>query len=200
MTGDDRARLESSPQLEGFKARGIEVLLLTDPVDSFWVSTAPSFEGKPFKSVTQGTADLKDIPLPDSDEKPKEEMTPEMATFIAFMKSTLGDAVIDVRASDRLTESAVCLVAPEHGPDRQIERLLSAAGRLETASKPILEINPRNERIRKLAAQGEGDLAFRQDVAHLLFDEARILDGDKPVDPRAFSERLARVVARGFGA
>ncbi|TWG65811.1 molecular chaperone HtpG [Aminobacter sp. J44] len=200
MTGDDRARLESSPQLEGFKARGIEVLLLTDPVDSFWVSTAPFFEGKPFKSVTQGTADLKDIPLPDSDEKPKEEMTPEMATFIAFMKSTLGDAVIDVRASDRLTESAVCLVAPEHGPDRQIERLLSAAGRLETASKPILEINPRNERIRKLAAQGEGDLAFRQDVAHLLFDEARILDGDKPVDPRAFSERLARVVARGFGA
>jgi molecular chaperone HtpG len=200
MTGDDRARLESSPQLEGFKARGIEVLLLTDPVDSFWVSTAPSFEGKPFKSVTQGTADLKEIPLPDSDDKPKEEMTAEMATFIAFMKSTLGDAVIDVRASDRLTESAVCLVAPEHGPDRQIERLLSAAGRLESASKPILEINPRNERIRKLAAHGEGDLAFRQDVAHLLFDEARILDGDKPVDPRAFSERLARVVARGLGA
>ena len=200
MTGDDRARLEASPQLEGFRARGVEVLLLTDPVDSFWVTMAPEFDGKPLKSVTQGGADLSDIALPDDATKPEGAGTsPEIATFIAFLKSTLGDDVSDVKASDRLTESAVCLVAPEGGPDRQIERLLSAAGRLDNATKPVLEINPRSERILALAKLGDGDLAFRQDVAHLLYDEARVLDGDKPTDPKAFSERMARVIARSIG-
>lgn len=199
MTGDDRARLEASPQLEGFRARGVEVLLLTDPVDSFWVTMAPEFDGKPLKSVTQGGADLSDIALPDDATKPEGAGTsPEIATFIAFLKSTLGDDVSDVKASDRLTESAVCLVAPEGGPDRQIERLLSAAGRLDNATKPVLEINPRSERILALAKLGGGDLAFRQDVAHLLYDEARVLDGDKPTDPKAFSERMARVIARSI--
>lgn len=200
MTGDDGARLEVSPQLEGFRARGVEVLLLTDPVDSFWVTMAPEFDGKPMKSVTQGSADLSDIALADDAAKPEDtETSPEIATFIAFLKSTLGDDVSDVKASDRLTESAVCLVAPEGGPDRQIERLLSAAGRLDNATKPVLEINPRNERILALARVANGDLAFRQDVAHLLYDEARVLDGDKPTDPKAFSERMARVIARSIG-
>jgi molecular chaperone HtpG len=198
MAGDDRARLEASPQLEGFRARGVEVLLLTDPVDSFWVTMAPEFDGKPFKSVTQGTVDLSDIPFPDGAETPGTETAPEIAAFIAFVRETLGDAVADVKVSDRLTESAVCLVAPEHGPDRQIERLLSAAGRLESTAKPVLEINPRHARILSLAAAGDGDLAYRQDVAHLLYDEARILDGDKPADARAFSERMGRLIARSL--
>jgi molecular chaperone HtpG len=103
-----------------------------------------------------------------------------------------------VKASDRLTESAVCLVAPEHGPDRQFERLLNAAGRLDRAAKPILEINPRHERIAALAKLGKEDRAFKEDAAHLLYDEARVLDGDKPADARAFSERLARIVARSL--
>lgn len=175
-------------------------MLLTDPVDSFWVTSVSEFEGKTFKSVTQGGSDLPDIPLTDNTEdKVEEETSGEVNAFISFIKSTLGDAVSDVRASDRLTESAVCLVAPDHGPDRQIERLLSAAGRLETVTKPILEINPRNTRIVALAAKGDDDPAFREDVAHLLYDEARVLDGDKPVDPLAFSERLARIVERGLG-
>jgi molecular chaperone HtpG len=198
ITGDDRARLEASPQLEGFKARGIEVLLLTDPVDSFWVTIAPEYEGKPFKSVTQGAADLSDTPLLDDAAKPDTETSSEIATFIAFVKTTLGDAVSDVKASDRLTESAVCLVAPEHGPDRQFERLLNAAGRLDRAAKPILEINPRHERIAALAKLGKEDRAFKEDAAHLLYDEARVLDGDKPADARAFSERLARIVVRSL--
>ena len=121
-----------------------------------------------------------------------------MATFLAFVKSSLGEAVSDVKESQRLTESAVCLVAPENGPDRQFERLLSAAGRLDAAAKPILEINPRHERIVALAKLGDKDKAFRDDVAHLLYDEARVLDGDKPVDARAFSERLARLMTRGL--
>ena len=198
MTGDDRVRLESSPQLEGFRARGVEVLLLTDPVDSFWVTRSPEFDGKPLKSVTQGGADLSNIPLPEDAAKPDAEESPEIAAFIAFLKSTFGEAVSDVKASDRLTESAVCLVAPDGGPDRQIERLLSAAGRLDNATKPVLEINPRNERILALARLDDRDLAFRQDMAYLLYDEARVLDGDKPVDPKAFSERLARVIGRSM--
>ncbi|QKC82775.1 molecular chaperone HtpG [Mesorhizobium sp. NZP2077] len=198
IAGDDRAQLEASPQLEGFKARGIEVLLLTDPVDSFWVTMAPDFDGKPFKSVTQGGAELSDIPLLDEAKKPETVVTPEVDSFLAFVKSALGDAVSDVKASDRLTESAVCLVAPEHGPDRQFERLMNAAGRLDKAAKPILEINPRHERVLALANLGDDEQAFKDDAAHLLYDEARVLDGDKPADARAFSERLARLIARGI--
>ncbi|RUW44843.1 molecular chaperone HtpG [Mesorhizobium sp. M8A.F.Ca.ET.021.01.1.1] len=198
MAGDDRARLEASPQLEGFKARGIEVLLLTDPVDSFWTSMAPEFDGKPFKSVTQGVAELSDIPLLDEAKRPDTAATPEVDGFLAFVKAALGEAVSDVKPSDRLTESAVCLVAPEHGPDRQFERLLNAAGRLDKTAKPILEINPRHERVRALASLGDDEQAFKDDAAHLLYDEARVLDGDKPADARAFSERLARLIARGI--
>ena len=198
IAGEDRARLEASPQLEGFRARGVEVILLTDPVDSFWVTGVPQFDGKPLKSVTQGAADLSEIQLPEGQKKPDEAMTSQLVTFIAFLKSSLKEAVLDVRELQRLTESAVCLVAPENGPDRQFERLLNAAGRLNETAKPILEINPHHERIVALAKLGDKDKAFRDDVAHLLYDEARVLDGDKPVDARAFSDRLARLMTRGL--
>jgi len=159
---------------------------------------APDFDGKPFKSVTQGVAELSDIPLLDEANRPQTAATPEVDGFLAFVKTALGDAVSDVKPSDRLTESAVCLVAPEHGPDRQFERLMNAAGRLDKAAKPILEINPRHERVLALAGLGDEDQAFKDDAAHLLYDEARVLDGDKPADARAFSERLARLIARGI--
>ena len=115
------------------------------------------------------------------------------------MKDSLGEAISDVRASDRLTDSAVCLVAPELGPDRQLEKLLAGAGRLKSATKPILEINPRHDIIVALAALGDDDQAFKQDAAHLLFDEARVLDGDRPADARLFCDRLARVLTRSIG-
>lgn len=198
MTGDDKARLEDSPQLEGFKARNVEVLLLTDPVDSFWVTIAPEFDGKQFKSVTQGGADLSDIALAEDATKPGNETLPEIATFIAFVKSTLGDEVSDVRTSDRLTESAVCLVAPDGGPDRQVERLLSAAGRLDNAAKPVLEINPHHERILALSKLSKEDLVFWQDIVHMLYDEARVLDGDKPIGAKAFSQRISRLIERSL--
>lgn len=148
--------------------------------------------------MTQGTAELSDIPLLDGTAKLESETPSEIATFLAFVKTALGDAVSNVTASDRLTESAVCLVAPEHGPDRQFERLLNAAGRLDKAAKPILEINQRHERTAVLAKLGNDEQAFKEDVAHLLYDEARVLDGDKPVDAKAFSDRLARLIDRGM--
>ena len=104
----------------------------------------------------------------------------------------------EVRASDRLTDSAVCLVAPEFGPDRQLEKLLAGAGRLTSLSKPILEVNPRHELVVALAALGEDERGFKEDAARLLYDEARVLDGDRPADARTFSERLARVLTRGL--
>jgi molecular chaperone HtpG len=199
IVGDNLDQLKASPHLEGFRARGIEVLILSDPVDSFWVTTAQGFEGKPFTSVTQGAADLAAIPRVDAGDNPAAEASSAVADFIAFAKLALGDAVADVRASDRLTESAVCLVAAEHGPDRQLERILQGAGRLGTASKPILEINPAHELVLALAARGEDDKAFREDAVALLLDEARILDGDRPADPKAFADRLGRVLGRALG-
>ncbi len=105
-----------------------------------------------------------------------------------------------MRASDRLTDSAVCLVASDVGPDRQLEKLLAGAGRIKTAAKPVLEINPRHPLVVALAGLGDGDRAFKEDAARLLFDEARVLDGDQPDDPRAFAERLARVMTRSLAA
>jgi len=198
LAGDDIARLETSPHLEGFRARGVEVLFLADPVDSFWVTSGPSFDGKPFKSVTQGAADLTAIPRLDAKNEPAPETDAAIASFLAFTKTTLGDAVADVRVSDRLTDSAVCLVAAEHGPDRQLERLLAGAGRITSAAKPILEVNPRHQLIVMLAGLSDDERAFKEDAAHLLFDEARVLDGERPADARAFSDRLARVLGRGL--
>lgn len=199
IAGDDPKQIENSPHLEGFRARGIEVLLLSDMVDSLWTSVMPSFDGKKFKSVTQGAADLAAPPLPDDKkDEAKPETSEAVTNFIAFVKLTLGDAVSDVRASDRLTDSAVCLVASETGMDRSLEKLLQGSGRMVNASKPILEINPRNALIAALSQLPDGDTTFKEDAAHLLFDEARVLDGDKPVDPKKFSDRLARLMSRGL--
>lgn len=197
IVGDDAGRIANSPQLEGFRARGIEVLLLSDPVDSFWVSAAPDFEGKPFKSVTQGAADLGLIPLRDGAAAPSAETSEQVGALLTSMKEALADEVADVRASDRLTESAVCLVASDQGPDRQFERLLNAAGRIDSAAKPILEVNPRHAVVAALAAVEDG--ALRSDVAHLLLDTARVLDGERPANANAFAERLNRLVTRSIG-
>jgi molecular chaperone HtpG len=198
IAGDDIARLEASPHLEGFRARGVEVLLLADPVDSFWVSSGASFDGKPFKSITHGSADLGLIPLLDTNSKPSSEIDQSVTAFLSFIKAELGDAVSDVRPSDRLMNSAVCLIAPESGPDRQFEKLLAGAGRLKAASKPVLEVNPHHSLIKGLASLGDDEHSFKQDVAHLLLDEARILDGDRPENPGKFGDRLAHVLRRSL--
>lgn len=197
--GNDLDRLATSPQLEGFRARGIEVLLLPDQVDSFWVTPGHfggiDHGGKPFKSVTQGAADLTLIPLAEGAEAPKAEASAETQSFLDFVKETLGDAVSDVRASDRLTHSAVCLVASEAALDRNLEKLLAGSGQVPAGAKPVLEVNPGHVQIERLAALGADD-ALRTDAAHLLLDEARIADGEPPVDPRAFAERLGRLIER----
>ncbi len=196
-TGSDLDRLATSPQLEGFRARGIEVLLLPDQVDNFWTTVGVDYEGKPFKSVTQGGADLGLIPLLEDAKKPEQAQTSEVDGFLAFAKDVLAGAVSDVRASERLTSSAVCLVAPESGMDRQLEKLLASAGQLPQAALPVLEINPGHALIRTLAATDQSD-GLKTDLAHLLLDQARIADGEQPTDARAFAERLDRLMRRAL--
>ncbi len=202
LLGDDIKRLQSSPQLEGFKARGIEVLLLPDPVDAFWVSNSAGFDGKPFKSVTQGAADIKSVPVAEGSEVPEaKDVGPAVATLLAFMKQTLEEAVEDVRASDRLSESPACLIAPEFGPDRRLEKILAQHGKLGAQTKPVLEINPNHPLVTALAARfaGQGERAVVEDSTWLLHDEARIMDGELPADAAAFAARLRRVMEKAAG-
>lgn len=197
LVGGSLEQLKASPQLEGFRARGIEVLLLTDSVDSFWVMNAPEFDGKGFKSITQGSADLAQFKKLDEDKAESASAPVEVQAFIDFAKEKLADEVSDVRASDRLIESAVCLVASEQGYDRQMEKILQGAGRLQSGAKPILEINMDHPVVKAIAAKIDAP-SLRDDAAFLLLDQARVLDGDKPADPRAFAERLARVMEKAL--
>ncbi len=198
LAGDDAVKAAASPQLEGYKARDIEVLLFTDPVDSFWVRTAMGFEGKPFKSVTQGAADLDLIPLKDAPAKPAEPNA-ETATLIVAMKQALGDKVKDVRNSKRLTDSAVCLVA-DGELDRTLEKLLSRQKDSGVnVSAPVLEINMGHPLIMALAAsQANGPNIA--DAAQLLLDQAHVLEGEPVGDPAGFARRMADVMTRAFAA
>jgi molecular chaperone HtpG len=195
--GNDIERIANSPQLEGFKARGIEVLLLPDQVDSFWTTMGADYKGKPFKSVTQGAADLSLIPLAQGSSEP-EDIGEDLAGFIAFAKEALGDQVSDVRVSDRLTTSAVCIVAPDNAMDLQLEKMLASAGRAPERAKPVLEVNAGHALIAKLARTDAG-ADERRDLAFLLLDEARIAEGEAPADPRAFAQRLERLMTRTLG-
>lgn len=198
--GDDRTAILASPQLEGFARRGVEVLVLSDPVDAFWVRTALGYDGKPFQSVTQGAADLDKIPVAEAAESAEAAPESAVATLAARFKQTLGDKVNAVRASTRLTQSPVCLVAADLGLDRQMEKILSAHDQLKGRTAPVLELNPTHPLIRALAAKATAGGANEalDDAAVLLYGEARILDGEPPEDPADFSARIGRLIERGL--
>jgi len=203
ITGDNLDLLIKSPQIEGFRARGVEVLLLTDPIDEFWVTAIGAYTEKPFKSATRGGADLDKITSPDEKEKPaKPEPPAKLASLIAIFKLALGDAVKDVRSSERLTDSAVCLVADEGDLDMHLERLLKQHRQLDTTAKRILEVNPQHPLIVRLAASvGESGASEQlSEFAWLLLDQARIIEGEQLPDPPAFARRLASLLQRGLPA
>jgi len=197
LVGESAERVKSNPKLEAARARGIEVLLLTDPIDAFWTMMPQEFEGKPLKSLSQGDVDFGLVPLldPASEQKPASD---EDAGVIAAVKDALADKVSEVRASQRLTESASCLVASTQGRDRELERLLARQNR-GSGAKPILELNMAHDLVKALAAarreKRDADVA---DIATLLLDQAHILDGEVPSDPAAFAKRLNALVVRGL--
>lgn len=202
ISGEHLDNLSKSPQLEGFRAKDIEVLLLTDPVDDFWTGLGLSYEGKAFRSVTKGGADL-DRFATDAKAEKKSDAAPEsqIATLVALLKQTLGDAVKDVRTSQRLTESAVCLVAADGDMDIHLSRVLARAKQIATESPRILEINPRHSLIGKLAglAAAGGHIAEIETAAQLLLDQARIIEGEALPDPATFAKRMAETMAKAFG-
>jgi molecular chaperone HtpG len=199
--GDDIEALKKSPQLEGFAERGVEVLLLTDPVDEFWIPAVGQFQEKPLKSVTRGGADLDRIAKPNGAGEPT-PATPGLDSLVALFRLTLKEAVKDVRPSERLTDSAVCLVADEGDMDIHLERMLKHHRQLETGLKRVLEINPRHPLVAGLAKRigesGHGDEVA--EAAWLLLDQARIVGGEPLPDPAAFSRRLAEVMRRALSA
>jgi len=202
IAGQNPDQLAKSPQLEGYRARGVEVLLLSDPVDNFWTTAVTGFDGKPFKSVTQGAADLEAIAV----ETKADEETPSvdeagLGTLLAALKQALGDAVTDVRRSERLRESPVCLVSEAGGMDRGLERILAHQRGSDMPERPrILEINPAHELIAALAerVKQDGASAELEDAAWLLYDQARLVDGEAVSDAVKFGERLTRLMARGL--
>jgi Molecular chaperone, HSP90 family len=200
-TGDDVAALKKSPQLEGFLAKGIEVLLLTDPIDEFWVPMAGEIQGKPLKAVTEGGIDLSKVKADDKAGEAEPEAAPADAldTLIAALKLTLDGKVKDVRASDRLTSSAVCLVAESGQMSIHLEKLLKAHKQMGHEVSRILEINPRHPLIKGLAGKvkASGREAV-EDAALLLLDQARIVEGEPPADPVEFARRLAAVMEKGL--
>ena len=188
LTGDDAEALAKSPQLEGYGARGVEVLLLTDPVDSFWPERLHDWDGKKLLSVTGG-ADLSAIELAT---QPEGEPA-DLEKLLPALKAALGDDVREVRATDRLVDSAVVLAAGGFGPDLQMQRLMRRHGKTGFGGA-VLEVNPRHPLIRALAAKAdaEGDVS---EAAHTLLDLARVQDGDMPADPAAFARRVTAALA-----
>jgi molecular chaperone HtpG len=197
LAGESPERLKSNPKLEAARARGIEVLLLTDPVDAFWTMAPPGYEGKPLKSLSQGEVNFDLVPTLESAATPEPASNNE-ALVIAAVKSTLGEQVADVRASQRLTDSAACLVAGGRGPDRELERLLARQGR-GGGAKPVLELNMRHPLVKAVAlAQKREQKEDIADLSALLLDQAQILDGEVPSDPAAFAARMNRLLVRGL--
>jgi len=199
ISGDELAALQRSPHLEGFKAKGVEVLLLTDPVDEFWIQSVGEYEGKPFKSATRGAADLDQVKKAEGAKEEKSEPKAEgIDNLIALMRLTLKDAVKDVRLSDRLTESACVLVAAEGDLDIHLEKLLRQHKKLETALPRVLEINATHPMIASLAkaVSKGGQNEALADACWLLLDQARIQDGEPLPDPAAFARRLNAVLQR----
>ena len=189
LIGDDAAALAGSAQLEGFRARGLEVLLLSDAVDAFWPERMSEFDGKPIRSVTQGAADLSKFAADSEGEAADTEK------LVAVLKAALGDRVDDVRTTDRLVDSAVVLTAKVAGPDLQMQRLMRRTGRGGAASAPVLEINPRHRLIAALAARADAGEALGE-VAETLLDVARIQDGESPGDAAAFARRVVAALIK----
>lgn len=202
ILGEKLESLEKSPQLEGFKSRGLEVLFFNDTIDSFWLQMAGSFKGKKFTSITKGSIDLgKFEPEKKDDIKPENEES--VASLLAVLSEELKSDVKQVRVSNRLTDSPVCLIADEQGVDMHMERILKTQQKYEPVdNKKILEINEHHALIQKLAglAEANKDAPALKDAARLLYDQACIIQGEPVNDPSSFARRMAEFMQRGLAA
>ncbi len=203
ISGESHDALRTSPQLEQALAKGVEVLLLDDPVDEFWIPEARDFKGKSFRSLTRGDVDLSGLKGEAKEEQPEPKVAEDaLKRLVARLKVALGEEVSDVRPSKRLKDSAVCLVAEEQGLDLRLERFLKQHSQVKELSKRVLEVNPQHELTRKMAelAKDTGKGQEFDELARLLLDQARIIEGEPIPDPGAFSRRMSSFLARGLAA
>jgi len=206
ITGDND-KIMDSPQLEGFVAKGIEVLLLTDSVDEFWVNVLHEYEDIPLKSVTRASAELDekgkekaDKSEGDNDDSSNEKS--EIKELLEFMKKTIGEEISDVRETSKLQDSAVCLAVPDKAMDIRMERFMFENKQLPQVSAKILEVNPNHPIIEKLAqdlAKNESDEKLT-DTVHLLFAQANIIEGEPLSDVGSFRRRMNDVLEKALAA
>ncbi|HNQ91397.1 MAG TPA: molecular chaperone HtpG [Alphaproteobacteria bacterium] len=207
ISGENVESMRNSPQIEGLKKRGLEVLLFKDTIDDFWLPVVMDFKGKKFVSVTKGAIDLSKFPLEqkekaenDNDGKPEERAA--RAGLISYLSSKLSDRISSVRVSDRLTESPVCLVASEKDVDLHMGRVLKIHQHYEANAKPVLEINAAHPLIARLdeIAGNNADSGLLADAAELLYDQALIIQGEPVKDPSGFARRMASFLSKGLAA
>ncbi len=190
VTAENYVTAKNSPHLEIFKEKGIEVLLLTDPIDEWLTSHLTEFDGKPLQSVSKGELDLGD--LQDNKEKKQDKKTSKEYDKLAKrIKDVLAEQVQDVRITHRLTSSPACLVADEHDMGRHLEQIMKASGQTFKGAKPILEVNPQHPIVARLKDESEQQRVV--DWSHILFDQALLSEGGQLEDPAGFVHRLNSV-------
>jgi len=184
ITADTVAAAKNSPQLEVFRKKGIEVLLMTDRVDEWALNYLQDFDGTPLQSVAKGAVDLGKL-QDEAEKKAAEEAAETFKPLLAKLKEALKDKAEDVRVTTRLVDSAACLVVQDHGMSTQLARMLKQAGQAAPDVKPVLEVNAEHPLVKKL----EGSVHFN-DLAHILFDQALLAEGGLPADPAAYVKRV----------
>ncbi|AZZ82487.1 molecular chaperone HtpG [Gordonia sp. CNJ-863] len=200
MTGESRQQIVNSPHMEAFRAKGIEVLVLSDPVDEMWVSAGAEFDGKSFQSIAKGAVDL-DADDEDSDDTSKDEREKAYADLLSWLTTTLSDDVSETRLSSRLTESPACLVGDTFSMSPQLEKLYRASGQQFPKSKRALELNPDHplvEALNKAYANGDHDKLVP--TAKLVYGMAVIAEGGELEDPAEFAKLLAGSLTESFAA
>ncbi|MBT3066305.1 molecular chaperone HtpG [Rhodoferax sp. U11-2br] len=184
ITADTLAAAKNSPQLEVFKKKGIEVLLMTDRVDEWALNYVQEFDGTPLQSVAKGAVDLGKL-QDETEKKAAEEAAEAFKPLLAKLKEALKDKAEDVRVTTRLVDSPACLVVQDHGMSTQLARMLKQAGQTAPEVKPVLEVNAEHPLVKKL----DGSVHFN-DLAHILFDQALLAEGGLPEDPAAYVKRV----------
>jgi molecular chaperone HtpG len=186
VTADSFAAAKNSPHLEVFRKKGIEVILLSEPVDEWWLGQVEEFEGKKLASVAKGDLDL-GVFADEAEKKEQEKTAEELKPVVERIKTALGERVKDVRVTHRLVDSPACLVVDEHELSGNLERLLKAAGQKTGAAKPILEINPAHAVVERLKAASDADFA---DWSTLLFEQSVLAEGGHLDNPAEFVRRM----------
>jgi molecular chaperone HtpG len=186
ITADTLAAAKNSPQLEVFRKKGIEVLLMTDRVDEWALNFVQEFDGTPLQSVAKGAVDLGTL-QDEAEKKAAEEAAEAFKPVLARLKEALKDKADDVRVTTRLVDSPACLVVKDHGMSMQLARMLKQAGQQAPEMKPILEVNAEHALVKKLS--GDANPNFN-DLAHILFDQALLAEGGLPEDPAAYVKRV----------